>query len=381
MQPAQLQLSEQDALREKVRFLTQAKLALERDLEYYKNEVAKLLSPPLIEATVIDVIDNDRVVVRSSSGPNLVVNVASHVDREKLRPGVTVALNSRGSTIVDVLPDRADPLVSVFLVEETPPVSFDDVGGLEAQLDEIYEAIILPLKRPKLFVEMGIEPPKGVLFYGPPGTGKTLVARALAREAGATFISLSASSLLNKFVGEGARLVRELFKLAKSKAPSIVFIDEIDAIGSRRLEVGTSGEREVHRTLAQLLVELDGFSSLSNVKIVAATNRLEILDPALLRPGRFDKIIEFPLPDKKGRLSILKIHTKKTPLAPDVDLEEIAVLTEGFSGAELKSLVVEAAYNAIRKGSSVISSEDFKIAIEKVKSMRGKRSLESALTY
>ncbi|MEM1873539.1 MAG: proteasome-activating nucleotidase [Acidilobaceae archaeon] len=381
MQPGHVQASETDILREKVRFLTQAKLALERDLEYYKNEVSKLLSPPLIEATVIDVIDSDRVIVRSSSGPNLLVNVASNVDRGKLKPGVAVVLNSRGSTIVDVLPDRVDPLVSVFVVEEAPSVTFEDVGGLDSQLREIYEAVILPLKNPQVFVDMGIEPPKGVLFHGPPGTGKTLVARAIAREAGATFISLSASSLLSKFVGEGARLVRELFKLARAKAPSIVFIDEIDAIGGRRVEVGTSGEREVHRTLAQLLVELDGFSPLSNVRILAATNRLDALDPALLRPGRFDKLIEFPLPDKKGRLSILRIHTRRVPLAPDVDLEEIAATTEGFSGAELKLLVVEAAYNAIRRHSKIVTAEDFKVAIEKVKTTRSKKYQESSLTY
>lgn len=354
-------------LREKVKLLTQAKISLERDLEYYKGELAKLLSPPYIEATVLEVLDNGRVLVRSSSGPNLVVDVADTVDRSKLRVGAIVALNSRGSTIIDVLPSRSDPMVKPMIVEEKPNVTFADIGGLREQIRELYEIVILPLRNPTLFSEMGVEPPKGVLLHGPPGTGKTLLARAVAREAEATFISLVASELVNKFIGEGARLVREVFRVAREKAPAIVFIDEIDAIASRRLDIGTSAEREVQRTLLQLLAELDGFNPLQGVKVIAATNRLDTLDPALLRPGRFDRIVELPLPDLQGRVEILRIHTRRVPLADDVNLVEIARLTDGFSGAHIKHLVVEAVYSAIRRGSRVVSQEDFINALARVK--------------
>jgi len=357
-------------LREKVKVLSQVKASLERDLEYYRGELAKLLAPPYIEAVVLEVFDNGKVLVKSSSGPNLVVDVSSSVDRSKLRVGALVALNSRGSTIVEVLPSRYDPIAKLMVVEERPRVTFSDIGGLKDQIRELQEIVILPLKHPELLVEMGVEPPKGVLLYGPPGTGKTLLARAVAGEAGVTFISLVASELVNKYIGEGARLVREVFRLARSKAPSIVFIDEIDAIAARRLDVGTSGEREVQRTMLQLLAELDGFNPLERVKVIAATNRLDILDPALLRPGRFDRIIELQLPDTQARLEILRIHTRKTRLADNVDLLEIAKLTEGFTGAHLKHLVVEAAYSAIRRNSKEITQEDLIEALNKVKKHR-----------
>ncbi len=363
-------------LREKVRMLTQAKVSLERDLEYYRGELAKLLAPPYIEAVVLEVLDNGKVLVRSSSGPNLVVDVIDGVDRSKLRVGSLVALNSRGSTIVDILPSRYDPMVKLMVVEKKPKVTFADVGGLREQIRELYEVVVLPLKNPELFVEMGIEPPKGVLLHGPPGTGKTLLAKAVAGEAGVTFISIVASELVNKYIGEGARLVREVFRLAREEAPSIVFIDEVDAIASRRLDIGTSGEREVQRTMLQLLAELDGFNPLERVKVIAATNRLDIIDPALLRPGRLDRIIELPLPDTQGRLEILRIHTRKTPLSDSVDLVEIAALTEGFTGAHLKYLVIEAAYTAIRRNSKTITREDFIQALNKVKRRIKNKTIE-----
>ena len=214
---------------------------------------------------------------------------------------------------------------------------------------------------------MGVDPPKGVLLYGPPGTGKTLLAKAVARESEATFIRVVASEFVNKFIGEGARLVREVFRLARQKAPSIIFIDEIDAIGAKRIDMGTSGDREVQRTLVQLLAEMDGFDPLDNVKVIAATNRLDLLDPALLRPGRFDRIIEIPLPDLQGRYEIFKIHTRRMKFEGDVDLWELARLTEGMSGAEIKMVVTEAGYSAIRRGSTRVSMEDFLRAIDKVR--------------
>ncbi|MCE4611508.1 MAG: proteasome-activating nucleotidase [Desulfurococcales archaeon] len=358
-------------LKDKIRSLTKEKLSLQRELEYYRNELNKLLTPPYIEAVVLEVLDGGRVIVKSTTGPNLIVNVAAGVDVSRLRPGTVVALNNRGSTIVEVLPGRYDPMVKAMEVEEKPNVRFGDVGGLREQIRELYEVVVLPLKKPELFREMGIEPPKGVLLYGPPGTGKTLLAKAVAGETNATFIRVVASELVNKFIGEGARLVREIFRLAREKAPSIVFIDEIDAIASRRLDLGTSGDREVQRTLVQLLAEMDGFDPLGNVKVIAATNRIDLLDPAILRPGRFDRIIEVPLPDRDGRLEILRIHTRNVRLAADVNLARIAEITEGFSGADLKAVVTEAGYYAIRRGRREVSMEDLVDAVEKVR-----RSLE-----
>ena len=336
------------------------------ELDYYKSQVEKLLAPPLIEATLIEFIDNDRALVKSSTGPALVVHILSTVDRSKLKPGASVALNQRGSAIVEVLPRSEDPYVRAFEVEERPKVTYEDIGGLDKQVEEIKEAIELPLKYPQKFKAMGVEPPKGVLLYGPPGCGKTMLAKAVARETNATFIRLVASELAQKFIGEGARIVREVFALARRKAPSILFIDEIDAIAAKRIDVGTSGEREIHRTLTQLLAELDGFDPLDNVKVIASTNRIDVLDPAILRPGRFDKIIEIPLPDARGRYEILKIHTRRMPLAEDVDLVELAKGTEGATGADIKAICTEAALKAIREGRSIVTMDDFRYALNKV---------------
>ncbi|HIP34711.1 MAG TPA: AAA family ATPase, partial [Methanothermococcus okinawensis] len=222
-----------------------------------------------------------------------------------------------------------------------------------------------------LFEKVGIEPPKGVLLYGPPGTGKTLLAKAVAHETNATFIKIVGSELVKKFIGEGAKLVKDVFKLAREKAPSIIFIDEIDAIASRRTEALTGGDREVQRTLMQLLAEMDGFDSRGDVKIIAATNRLDILDPAILRPGRFDRIIEIPAPGEEGRLDILKIHTRKMNLSKDVDLTKIAKMTEGFVGADLKAVCTEAGMFAIRNKRDHVTMEDFINAVEKIKKKKG----------
>ncbi len=364
-----------EALKERIRHLSRIKASLEKDLDYYRKEIEKLMSPPHIEAVVLEVLDGNRAIVKSTTGPNLIVNISSSVDVSKLRPGAIVALNSRGSTIVEVLPGRTDPLVKAMEVVEKPNVRFTDIGGLEKQIQELYEVVALPLINPDLFREVGIDPPRGVLLYGPPGTGKTLLAKAVATETNAVFIRVVASEFVNKFIGEGARLVREVFRYARSRAPAIIFIDEIDAIGARRVEMGTSGDREVQRTLLQLLAEIDGFDPLSNVKVIAATNRLDLLDPALLRPGRFDRLIEVPLPDKRGRLEILRILSRRAKLASDVDLDYIARITEGMSGAELKAVITEAGYMAIRNRRKHITMEDLVAAVEKVKSRtRARRS-------
>jgi proteasome regulatory subunit len=250
-------------------------------------------------------------------------------------------------------------------VDERPNVRYEDIGGLDKQIQEIREVVELPLKHPELFEKVGIEPPKGILLYGPPGTGKTLLAKAVATETNATFIRVVGSELVKKFIGEGAALVKDIFKLAKEKAPSIIFIDEIDAIAAKRTEALTGGDREVQRTLMQLLAEMDGFDPRGDVKVIGATNRPDILDPAILRPGRFDRIIEVPPPDEKGRLEILKIHTRKMNLK-DVDLAEIAKITEGCVGADLKAICTEAGMNAIRELRDYVTMEDFRKAVEKI---------------
>ncbi len=353
-------------LERRVRQLEAERAELRRELKRYRMEVDRLLSPPLIEAIVLSVLKDGRVVVKSSTGPNLVVNVSSGIDVSRLMPGMYVALNQRGSAIVEVLPEREDPYVKAMEVIERPKVTFDDIGGLEEQKRELYEAVILPLVKPGLFREIGIEPPKGVLLYGPPGCGKTLLAKAVAAMSNATFIHVVGSEFVHKYVGEGARIVREVFKMARRKAPAIVFIDEIDAIAAKRIDLGTSGEREVQRTLMQLLAELDGFDPLGDVKVIAATNRIDILDPALLRPGRFDRLIYVPPPDEKGRYEIFRIHTRNMRLAEDVDLLRLAKITEGATGADIKAIVMEAGYNALRRGGRVISMKDFLEAVDKV---------------
>ena len=321
-------------------------------------------APPLLVGTIEDVLDNDKIVVRSTAGPSFVVNISQYVPREQIRPGVKVALNKQSFAIVHLIPESYDPAVAAAEIIEKPKVTYNDIGGLEKQIREIREAVELPLLKPELYKKVGIEPPKGVLLAGPPGTGKTLLAKAVAHHTHATFIRTVGSELVRKYIGEGAKLVRDLFNLARKKAPSIVFIDEIDAIGARRLDLATSGDREVQRTLMQLLAEMDGFEPLDNVKIIAATNRPDILDEALLRPGRFDRIIIVPYPDLNARLEILKIHTRKMNLK-DVDLERIAKKTDGFSGADLKVICMEAGMFAIRDERDYVTQEDFEKAIKK----------------
>ncbi|MFX1424910.1 MAG: proteasome-activating nucleotidase [Promethearchaeota archaeon] len=357
------------------------RLRLEQELHSLRNEIDRLREPPLVSATIIDFIDDKgRAIVKSSTGPSFVVNASRKVKNEKLVPGMRVALNQRTFAIMEVLPTKLDPFVKgMEVIDSIPDISYVDVGGLEEQLQEVRETVELPLKKPQLFEKIGIEPPKGVLLFGPPGTGKTLLAKAVAHETEATFIRIIGSELVQKFIGEGARLVREIFNLAKEKAPTILFIDELDAIGSQRLKIATSGDREVQRTLMQLLSELDGFEQRGDVKIIGATNRVDILDPALLRPGRFDRMIDFPIPDDEARKAIFKIHTRRLHIEEKVDFNRLVQLTEGATGADIKAICTEAGMFAIRKDAEIISSKDFIDAVDKVMNKVRDKCIESRL--
>ena len=349
------------------RYVETQKIRYERELRKLKSEIEQLRSPPLVIGTVTDVIDNSRVIVRSSAGPRFLVRTSQLIDPDLLKPGVRCTLNQQSLAIVDVLPTSYDAQIYGMELVESPEETYENIGGLEPQIEEIREAVELPLTKPHLFEKVGISPPKGVLLYGPPGTGKTLLARAVAHQTNAHFLRVVGSELVQKYIGEGARLVRELFDLAKQKAPSIIFIDEIDAIGAHRNDSTTSGDREVQRTLMQLLAEMDGFGNRGNVRIMAATNRIDMLDPALLRPGRFDRIIRIPLPDAGARLEILKIHTAKMSLGKDVDLAGLAELAEQTTGAELQAICREAGMMAVRRDANAVDHEDFLVALRKVK--------------
>jgi proteasome regulatory subunit len=342
------------------------RLRLQREVNNLKVELERLRSPPLFMGYIVEVLDNKSAVVRSTTGPNLVVSISRQVDINELKPDTRVALNQRTFAIVNILPPTQDPMVQKMELIERPNEKYSDIGGLEPQIQELKETVELPLLKPELFEKIGIDPPKGVLLHGAPGTGKTLLAKAVANETQAAFIRLIGSELVQKFIGEGARLVREIFEFARENAPSILFIDELDAIGSRRLDLATSGDREVQRTLMQLLSELDGFNPRGDVKVVAATNRIDILDPAMLRPGRFDRIIEIPMPNVEGRTEIFKIHSSGMNLKGDIDIDYLVQMTEGTSGADIKNICTEAGMFAIRSNKDHVVNDDFLDAIKKI---------------
>ncbi len=335
-----------------------------REVERLKKENILLKRMPLFLATVVE-MGSDYVLLRQHGNNQEFITTAPPELLGMIQTNSRVAINN-SLTIVRVLDRSVDVRAKVMELVEAPDVSYDEVGGLESQIQEIRETVELPLTNPAIFKDIGIEPPRGVLLYGLPGTGKTMLAKAVAHESRATFIHMSGSELVHKFIGEGAQLVRDIFQMAREKAPSIIFIDEIDAVGSIRTHDGTTGSAEVNRTMMQLLAEMDGFRTRGDIKIIAATNRIDILDPALLRPGRFDRIIEIPMPSVEGRLKILEIHSQKMKKDEDVDLVEIVKATEEASGADLNAIVVEAGMNALRRGASSVSRNDFEAAIEKV---------------
>lgn len=331
--------------------------------EHLKLE--ELRGSPLGVGSLEEMIDDNHAIVSSSVGPEYYVNILSSVNPDLLEPGCSVLLHHKTMSVVGILADDADPMVSVMKVEKAPLETYADVGGLESQIQEIKEAVELPLAHPELYQDIGIKPPKGVILYGEPGTGKTLLAKAVANQTSATFLRVVGSELIQKYLGDGPKLVRELFRVADDLSPTIVFMDEIDAVGSKRYDSSSGGTREIQRTMLELLNQLDGFDERGDVKVIMATNRVESLDPALIRPGRIDRKIEFPLPDITTKRHIFNIHTSKMTLADDVDLEKFVMSKDDLSGADIKAVCTEAGMLALRERRMKVTQEDFVKAKEK----------------
>jgi proteasome regulatory subunit len=338
---------------------------LRETLEKMKHELIKFQTPPLVVCDVREIIADDEAIVRLPNGNLFCVKISSDLIGN-VKAGDHVLADQKNLVIFKKVKTTKTFNVEKFVVIEKPKIKWEEVGGLKDQIREIQEVIELPMKKPELFKKVGITPPKGVLLYGPPGTGKTLLAKAVAASTDSVFIEIVGSELVQKFIGEGAKLVKEIFELARHKAPAIIFIDEIDAIAATRMELGTSGEREVQRTFMQLLSEIDGFQNLGNVKVIGATNRRDILDPAVTRPGRFDRLIYVPLPDEEGIKQIFKIHTQNMKLAK-FDKSQLYEQLDGLSGAEIRAVCTEAGYFAIRENRTIITKQDLKQAAEKVK--------------
>ena len=337
---------------------------LREEVSALQEENEALKTSSLYIATVEELTDDQALLKQHGNNQEVLTDVSPRL-YDRIEAGDRVAIND-SFAIQTLLDTETDARAQAMEISEKPGVDYDDIGGLESQIQEVREAVEDPLTNPEKFESVGIEPPTGVLLHGPPGTGKTMLAKAVANQTDATFIKMAGSELVQKFIGEGARLVRDLFELAAEREPAIIFIDEIDAIASKRTESKTSGDAEVQRTMMQLLSEMDGFDQRGDISIIAATNRFDMLDRAILRPGRFDRLIEVPEPDIEGREQILRIHTQRMNLADSVDLAELAEETEGLSGAELESLATEAGMFAIRDNRTEVVGADFLEALDKV---------------
>lgn len=368
---------EKNAMTDKIKD-NQEKIDNNRQLPYLVGNVVELLDmegEATEEGANVD-LDAVRVgksaVVKTSTRQTVFLPLIGLVDPATLKPGDLIGVNKDSYLILDTLPPEYDPRVKAMEVDEKPTETYSDIGGLDKQIEELDEAVVSPMKQAEKFKAMGIKPPKGALMYGPPGTGKTLLARACASQTNATFLKLAAPQLVQMFIGDGAKLVRDAFALAKEKAPTIIFIDELDAIGTKRFDSKRSGDREVQRTMLELLNQLDGFESDDRIKVLAATNRVDVLDPALLRSGRLDRKIEFPLPTEDARAGILQIHSRQMTVDEAINWQELARSTDEFNGAQLKAVTVEAGMIALRTGKSKITHEDFVEAIGEVQARKSK---------
>eukprot|EP00039_Didymoeca_costata_P001524 m.53092 g.53092 ORF g.53092 m.53092 type:complete len:395 (-) comp10840_c2_seq1:780-1964(-) len=353
-------------------------LELNKALDKSEDDLKALQSVGQIIGEVLRQLTEEKYIVKASSGPRYVVGCRRGVDRLKLKPQTRVALDITTLTIMRALPREVDPLVHKMSHEDPGNVKYGEVGGLTEQIRELREVIELPLQNPELFLRVGIKPPKGCLLYGPPGTGKTLLARAVASNVDASFLKVVSSAIVDKYIGESARVIREMFGYARDHEPCIIFMDEVDAIGGRRFSEGTSADREIQRTLMELLNQMDGFDVLGKVKMIMATNRPDTLDPALLRPGRLDRKIEIPLPNEQSRLEILKIHAQNLAKHGDIDYEGVVKLTDNFNGADLRNVCTEAGLFAIRAERDYIMEEDMMKAARKLVEAK---KLEGSLEY
>ena len=357
--------SQNEEMRDKLLDANAENNKYQQKLERLTHENKKLKQSPLFVATVQEITPDGAVIKQHGNNQEALTEVTDEM-REKLDPDDRVAVNNSLS-VVKKLEKETDVRARVMQVEHSPDVTYADIGGLEDQMQEVRETVEMPLEHPDMFQDVGITPPSGVLLYGPPGTGKTMLAKAVANETDATFIKMAGSELVHKFIGEGAKLVRDLFEVARENQPAVLFIDEIDAIASKRTDSKTSGDAEVQRTMMQLLSEMDGFDERGEVRIIAATNRFDMLDPAILRPGRFDRLIEVPKPETEGREIIFQIHTRNMNLADGVDFAELAELTPEASGADIKAICTEAGMFAIRDDRTEVTLDDFMEAHDKLR--------------
>ncbi len=356
--------SQNEEMRDKLLDANAENNKYQQKLERLTHENKKLKQSPLFVATVQELTDEGVIIKQHGNNQEALTEVTEEM-RSELEPDARVAVNNSLS-IVKSLEDETDVRARVMQVDESPDVTYADIGGIQAQIEEVRETVEMPLKNPEMFDDVGIDPPGGVLLHGPPGTGKTMLAKAVANQTDATFIKMAGSELVHKFIGEGAKLVRDLFELARQHQPAVIFIDEIDAIAAKRTDSKTSGDAEVQRTMMQLLAEMDGFEDRGDIRIIAATNRFDMLDRAILRPGRFDRLIEVPEPDVTGREQIFQIHTRSMNVADDVDYAALAAMADGASGADIKAICTEAGMFAIREDRTEITMSDFEEAYAKI---------------
>ena len=332
---------------------------LRKEYIHAQEEVKRIQSVPLVIGQFLEAVDQNTGIVGSTTGSNYYVRILSTLDRELLKPSASVALHKHSNALVDVLPPEADSSISMLGADEKPDVSYADIGGMDMQKQEMREAVELPLSHFDLYKQIGIDPPRGVLMYGPPGCCKTMLAKAVAHHTTASFIRVVGSEFVQKYLGEGPRMVRDVFRLAKENSPAIIFIDEIDAIATKRFDAQTGADREVQRILLELLNQMDGFDQTTNVKVIMATNRQDTLDPALLRPGRLDRKIEFPLPDRRQKRLIFSTITAKMNLSDEVDLEDYVARPDRISGADINAICQEAGMHAVRENRYIVLPKDF----------------------